>query len=408
MAIESVLNQKYSDWELVILDNGSNDSSTEILVDYQKCDSRISCIYRENNVGWPKGISLCLERANGEFMMFLGADDYLANEQTLQEVAGEIFRHRPDIVWTGCSYAVWEEDTYQIVTERIPSYKVYETEDKLTQVAEIMDNVHYNSVMHYVNINFLRQNGIDFFQPFYGDCQGMTEALCKARKMVTLNKAEYVLTANTSKTAPRVGFDYNVERQWRSVKSVLSSEEFCNEDRMEFVAERILRNLAAIFESVVLGEPLRDEFMSDVEKDLSERFEIAEHWLSSDSFGEMMFYAGREKFAEQLIGAVGVMYWECKRCSDMIDRVREKSKWLAELAEKVFKRDTNGMLKWKEKISEEDAKFLKSAILNSSNKHRIGCELLLKDGIIYEKESLKEQFQNIWREYIDQMERGRK
>lgn len=408
MAIESVLNQKYSEWELVILDNGSNDSSTEILHDYQKCESRIACIYREDNVGWPKGISLCLERANGEFMMFLGADDYLANDRTLQEVAGEIFRHHPDIVWTGCSYAVLEGDTYQIVTDRIPSYKVYETEDKLTQVAEIMDNVHYNSVMHYVNINFLRQNGIDFFQPFYGDCQGMTEALCKAKKMVTLNKAEYVLTANTSKTAPRVGFDYNVERQWRSVKRVLPNAECYNGDRMEFVAERILRNLAAMFESVVLGEPLRDEFMADVEKDLSERFEIAEHWLSSDAFGEMMFYAGREKFAEQLIGAVGVMYWECRRCSDVIGGIREKSKWLAELAEKVFKRDTNGMLKWKEKISEEDAEFLKGAILNSANKHRIGCELLLKDGIIYEKESLKEQFQNIWREYIEQMERGRK
>lgn len=47
----------------------------------------------------------------------------------------------------------------------------------------IDENVYYNSVMHYVKIDFLKENGIDFYYPFYGDCQGMTEAIVRAEKL---------------------------------------------------------------------------------------------------------------------------------------------------------------------------------------------------------------------------------
>ena len=85
-AIESVRNQEYQQWELIILDNGSHDSTVQILKNYEEKDRRISCIFREDNVGWCKGISICLKQTRGQYMMFLGADDYLASDHTLTDV----------------------------------------------------------------------------------------------------------------------------------------------------------------------------------------------------------------------------------------------------------------------------------------------------------------------------------
>ena len=89
-ALDSARHQTCQNWELVILDNGSKDETITVLQEYERIDERIHVIYRDSNVGWRKGISLCLEKASGQYMMFLGADDYLASDETLQEVTDEI------------------------------------------------------------------------------------------------------------------------------------------------------------------------------------------------------------------------------------------------------------------------------------------------------------------------------
>lgn len=73
-AIDSVLGQTYQNFEIVICDDGSTDSSREILKRYQRRDSRIKAIYQEN-----RGQSLALTAAflmsTGEIVCFLDADD---------------------------------------------------------------------------------------------------------------------------------------------------------------------------------------------------------------------------------------------------------------------------------------------------------------------------------------------
>lgn len=77
--INSVINQTNPNWELICVDDGSEDNSVSIIKEYCKKDNRISLIIRDTE---PKGGSHCRNigafNANGEYVMFLDADDLLS------------------------------------------------------------------------------------------------------------------------------------------------------------------------------------------------------------------------------------------------------------------------------------------------------------------------------------------
>lgn len=384
-ALDSARHQTCQNWELVILDNGSKDETITVLQEYERIDERIHVIYRDSNVGWRKGISLCLEKASGQYMMFLGADDYLASDETLQEVTDEIRKNHPDIVWTGCGFAVWEDGAYRIAEQKIPPYRIYEQEDKLQIFAELMQKVYYNSVMHYVRIDFLKQYGIDFYEPYYGDCEGMTEAIARAGKMVVMDRMEYVLTTNTSQTATRVCFDYNTERQWKSIRQVLSENTEGKQETLSYVAGRVLDNLVAICQSIVLGEPLTDRYMNPIERGFAERFLRVEEMISNDAMAEMMYWAGRESYAEYLLGAAGVAYWSLRKQQAVIKTIDENSRWMSRFVHLAMRQDENGEIVWKTWISRADGEQLKTLFERKENRHLIGAELLLRNNVEYEE-----------------------
>jgi glycosyltransferase involved in cell wall biosynthesis len=72
--IESVINQTFSDWELIIVDDGSTDHTKSLVEKYCATDSRIKYIYQENverSVARNNGI----DNAEGEYICFLDSDD---------------------------------------------------------------------------------------------------------------------------------------------------------------------------------------------------------------------------------------------------------------------------------------------------------------------------------------------
>lgn len=398
-AILSVIKQKFEKWELIILDNGSTDETVDILNEYVRQDTRVRCYFRKNNVGWPKGISICLKYAQGEYTMFLGADDYLTDEKVLETVYCEKVKHNPDIIWTGNYYAVLENGKEYYVASKTPEYKVFEKEDKLIQIYEIMHNVYYNSVMHYVRIDFLKENKIDFFEPYYGDNGGMTEALVKAKKMVVLDKAAYVLTINTSQTSQKTSCDIDISVRWNSVKSALSDARKCDIQKIEYIARRILNNIMEVIEGIISGMPLRDKLMNPVEMDFAHRYCEAEAWISSDTIGELAYFAGREAYGERLLDSLGVLYWECKKYGKIADEIRKYSLWSAEFVELSMERNKEGKIVWKKDIGVEAERII-DLLGSVNNPHRIGCEIMLQEDVIYTDQNSRKTLQKNLNEYL--------
>lgn len=72
-AINSILNQKYSDFELLIIDDCSTDRSMELVS--RIVDDRIKIYKNEKNIGSLKSRNILFEKANGKFIIFQDADD---------------------------------------------------------------------------------------------------------------------------------------------------------------------------------------------------------------------------------------------------------------------------------------------------------------------------------------------
>lgn len=79
--IRSILDQEYKDLECIAVDDGSKDSSAEILDRLAKEDERLKVIHKENG-GVSKARNTALEAVHGEYVQFLDADDWIPTDST--------------------------------------------------------------------------------------------------------------------------------------------------------------------------------------------------------------------------------------------------------------------------------------------------------------------------------------
>ena len=79
--IESVLNQGFTDFELLLVDDGSTDSSAGICREYENGDRRVRVIHKENT-GVSDTRNLGLSEARGTFVQFLDSDDWITPDAT--------------------------------------------------------------------------------------------------------------------------------------------------------------------------------------------------------------------------------------------------------------------------------------------------------------------------------------
>lgn len=74
--IESVIAQDFTDWELILVDDGSPDYSPEICDEYAQKDARIRVVHKENG-GLPSARLAGFKEARGKYVVFLDSDDWL-------------------------------------------------------------------------------------------------------------------------------------------------------------------------------------------------------------------------------------------------------------------------------------------------------------------------------------------
>lgn len=84
--IESVLNQTYKNWEMIIVDDCSTDNSVEIISEYAKKDKRIKLFVNSSNSGAAVSRNKALENTTGRFIAFLDSDDVWKPKKIQEQV----------------------------------------------------------------------------------------------------------------------------------------------------------------------------------------------------------------------------------------------------------------------------------------------------------------------------------
>lgn len=98
-AIESVLSQNYSEWELIIINDGSTDNTLEVCKSIAEFDPRIRILDKKNE-GVSAARNYGLLAATGDYLFLLDADDKLG-DQVMQKITEELslLKYQPDIVF---------------------------------------------------------------------------------------------------------------------------------------------------------------------------------------------------------------------------------------------------------------------------------------------------------------------
>lgn len=110
-AIESALCQSFTDWELLVINDGSKDNSEEIARGFNH--SRIKIIHRDENKGLVFSLNEGLEKTSGEFIARLDADDEWSSKEKLQKQF-DFLLARPQAVLVGTWAKVFNDHLEQI------------------------------------------------------------------------------------------------------------------------------------------------------------------------------------------------------------------------------------------------------------------------------------------------------
>lgn len=95
--IQSVLEQTYTDFELILVDDGSKDSSGTLCDQWAQRDSRVNVIHI-NNGGASTARNEALRHITGQYVMFLDSDDYWLSCDVLQQIAQRLDRTAADVL----------------------------------------------------------------------------------------------------------------------------------------------------------------------------------------------------------------------------------------------------------------------------------------------------------------------
>jgi glycosyltransferase involved in cell wall biosynthesis len=95
-ALDSMLAQTFTDYELLISDNASTDATGEICRSYAACDARVRYERNDTNVGPHRNFNLLVRRARGEYFKLANADDFCAPDLLQRCVA--VLDREPEVV----------------------------------------------------------------------------------------------------------------------------------------------------------------------------------------------------------------------------------------------------------------------------------------------------------------------
>ena len=120
--LDSILNQTFRDFEVVISDNASDDETPSICQEYAQHDSRIRVIRHSRNRGSTANFQFVLSEARGEYFIWVAADDL--QEETLFETLFSVLQAHDEVVLVTSDILNVDRDGNQLSVDQLTSIRL--------------------------------------------------------------------------------------------------------------------------------------------------------------------------------------------------------------------------------------------------------------------------------------------
>lgn len=247
--IDSILNQSFKDFEIILVNDGSTDKSIEICNEYVKKDSRIILINKKNG-GLSSARNAGLNVAKGKYISFIDPDDCIS-ENYFNILVEKAENNNCDVIVSGYK-------TIPNNIEIIPSYKL----NKILKGTDFIlssDNVHSKNELCFVwrylyRLKLIKENKILFNEKIFigEDVVFNLEILCNSGRVVAISDILYYYTTNNFNSLMRCKFKPNLEkslieqyerRMYLSTKYKLMDNEEYKNDLANYYINSIYRML---------------------------------------------------------------------------------------------------------------------------------------------------------------------
>lgn len=108
VAIESILNQTFTDFEFIICDDASTDNTYETIKEYAGKDKRIKLLKNEKNLGLAGTLNICLESARGKYIARMDDDDFSHPQRFEKQI--KFLDENPEYAIVGTSKNYFDEN----------------------------------------------------------------------------------------------------------------------------------------------------------------------------------------------------------------------------------------------------------------------------------------------------------
>lgn len=187
-ALNSVRNQSYRNVEFIAIDDGSTDSSGEILDEYAEKDNRFR-VYHQENAGLSATRNRGLQESNGEIIYFFDSDDILA-EGTFEKVIRRIVNTNSQLVLFGLTLIIGDGK----ILKRSRKKKGFEIETPITgreYIHQTIPEGRYGAVVqkYFIQRSFLTENNLVFEEGYIHEDESFTlEVLCLADRLTCFSE----------------------------------------------------------------------------------------------------------------------------------------------------------------------------------------------------------------------------
>lgn len=203
--INSILIQNYKDFELILVDDGSNDTCPQICDEYAAKDNRVKVIHQQN-AGQAAARNTGLAVAKGDYIVYVDSDDFFIDGDVLQKIA-DASKTNPDIIHY--KFVEWFESDGHIA-DCYFDYNVSTVGRTLAEIyCDLIDkDAYYNSAWSKaIKRDILQENGIRFHEGIVGeDNEWYYHVVLAAKSLVLLDEPLYVYRrrqGSTTTTANR-------------------------------------------------------------------------------------------------------------------------------------------------------------------------------------------------------------